>query len=166
MAKLKDFFTKLFGNSVEASLDPPAIDEQEEEVIEVEDPHHMIPLMFTLQSRDYGWSGPDVKARKVFLVNPEDCATIDAWNLMAAWSGSGHSEWECIWAIEFCRAVDKALKDGTSEADLTRIFSRDYLASRERTFTKEQTWKHISRFFDIIEESETEVKVKARGSKN
>lgn len=164
MAKLKKIIAKFFGNSSEAPLDPPTVDKQEEERIEVEDPHNMIPLFMVLKSRDYGWTEADPNARKVVLTNPEDCADIDSWTLMAAWSGSGHSEWECIWAVEFCRAVDNALKEEKSEADLTLIFSRDYLASRERKFTKEQTWDHISRYFDIISESDTEVKVKIRVS--
>ena len=110
---------------------------------------------------DFGWSRPDTAHKRVILVNPRDCSRLTVFSLMSAFRGTGHSEWEGLLANWLLNAVREANVKGLAEADVTCLFDRDLLAKDGRTFTKSQIWNHIIRFFDIVEEDEHVVRLRA-----
>ena len=111
-------------------------------------------VYFLLKSGDYGWNMPDKNHKKVLLVNPKDCERkITLMGLVKAWRGTGHSEWEAILANWFIVAVVTAIDEDT-EADLTNMFNRDFLASRDRVFTKQQVFDHLIKWFEIVSEDD------------
>lgn len=120
-------------------------------------------LRFLLMSHNYGWETKEENTKKVILVNPKDCEErISLIRVMAAWRGTGHTEWEAILAGLFVNAVVEALSKDEEEADITNVFNRDYKAAGGRSFTKEQVYDHLINWFDIVEETETILKLKFR----
>ncbi len=69
--------------------------------------------------------------------------------LLTLWRGSGHAQWEALWTGWFLSAVDEALEKGKKTADISDIFSRDFLSINSGKYTKEQTFKHLIQTFDI-----------------
>lgn len=120
-------------------------------------------LRFLLMSGNFSWKTREDETKKVILVNPKDCEEkISLTSMMAVWRGTGHSEWEAILAGLFVSAVVEALSKDEEEADITNVFNRDYKAAGGRLFTKEQVYDHLIKWFDIVEESETTLRVKLR----
>ena len=120
-------------------------------------------LELFLSTHDYGWSVPDPSHKKVILVNPLDCKEkISLMGLVSAWRGTGHSEWEAILAHMFILSVLNAIESGENEADITLLFNRDFTASKDRVFTKEQVYNHLIGWFDIVEETDEVLKLKIR----
>lgn len=118
-------------------------------------------LSLFLASQDYGWTDPDETHKKVILTNPADCKDkITLFGLVSAWRETGHSEWEALLAGWFIDAVLKAITNGESEADITHLFNRDFLARNGRTFTAQQVYDHIIKWFDIVEETDDVLKLK------
>lgn len=112
-------------------------------------------MSFFLRSGDFGWSKPDESHKKVILTNPLDCkGKISLMGMVSAWRGTGHSEWEAILGGWFVKAVVDAIKQNADEADITDLFNRDLLASKDRVFTKEQVYDHIIKWFDIVEDTD------------
>lgn len=112
---------------------------------------------------DYGWEKPDENHKKVILVNPDDCREkINGMGLISIWRGTGHSEWEALLAKWFIEAVKTAIENGEKEADITHMFNRDFLASKNRVFTKEQVYDHLIKWFSIVKDSDEELKVRFR----
>ena len=119
-------------------------------------------LRFLLMSKNFSWKTRE-ETKKVILVNPKDCEEkITLSSMMAAWRGTGHTEWEAILAGLFVNAVVEALSKDEEEADITNLFNRDYKAAGDRIFTKEQVYDHLINWFDIVEETETTLKLKLR----
>lgn len=120
-------------------------------------------LRFLLMSRNFAWKTREEENKKVILVNPKDCEEkITLSSMMAAWRGTGLSEWEAILAGLFVHAVVEAVNKDEEEADITNLFNRDYKAAGDRIFTKEQVYDHLIKWFDIVEETEKTLKVKLR----
>ena len=117
-------------------------------------------LLVALKSRDYGWSDP-YPIRKVILVNPTEYRNrITVFGIASLWMGTGHSEWEFLLASWFVEAIVKAIEDGAEEADITHLFNRDLIATNYRTFTKEQVYDHLIKWFEIVDETEDELRLK------
>ena len=120
-------------------------------------------LSIFLNGRDWGWEKPDENHKKVILVNPDDCREkINGMGLISIWRGTGHSEWEALLAKWFIEAVKTAIENGEKEADITHMFNRDFLASKNRVFTKEQVYDHLIKWFSIVKDSDEELKVRFR----
>ena len=120
-------------------------------------------LRFLLMSGNFAWETRENETKKVILVNPKDCEKkITLSSMMAAWRGTGHTEWEAILAGLFVNAVVEALSKDEEAADITNVFNRDYKAVGGRRFTKEQVYDHLIKWFDIVEETETTLKLKLR----
>ena len=118
-------------------------------------------LGILLSSRDYGWTTPDKSHKKVVLTNPRECKEkICLMGMIFAWRGTGHSEWEALLGAWFIQAVLDALENDADESDITHLFNRDFLASRNRVFTKEQVYDHLIKWFDIVEETEDTIKLR------
>ena len=114
-----------------------------------------------LMSQDYGWTDPDQTHKKVILTNVEDCREkLHFMSLMSAWRETGHSEWEALMSGWFVQAVIDALEAGETEADITHIFNRDYLAYGNKTFTQQQVYDHLIPWFDIVEETDDVLKLR------
>ena len=114
-----------------------------------------------LSSRDYGWNVYE-NCKKVILTNPKECENVQVLDLVSAWHGTTHSEWEFLLAGWFVMAVIRAVDSNNEEADITALFNRDLLAARNRKMTKEAIYKHIIPYFDIVEETDDVLKVKLR----
>ena len=112
--------------------------------------------------QDFGWSDPDPSHKKVYLTNPQECKVLTFMGLVSSFRGMGHSEWEGLISDWLLNAIDKANKAGHTEADITEVFDKDLYDSTGKTFTKEQIWKHLIRFFKIVDESEEYVQIEAR----
>ena len=111
-------------------------------------------LNIFLRSQDFGWTEPDESQKKVILTNPLDCKEkVSLMGMVSAWRGTGHSEWEALLGGWFIKAVIDAIENDSQEADITHLFNRDFLASRDRVFTKNQVYKHLIKWFDIVEEN-------------
>ena len=120
-------------------------------------------LRFLLMGGNFAWETREDETKKVILVNPKACdEKITLSSMMAAWRGTGHTEWEAILAGLFVNAVVEALSKDEEEADITNLFNRDYKAAGGRRFTKEQVYDHLINWFDIVEETETTLKLKLR----
>lgn len=120
-------------------------------------------LRFLLMSGNFAWETREDETKKVILVNPKACEEkITLTSMMAVWRGTGHSEWEAILAGLFVNAVVEALSKDEEEADITNLFNRDYKAAGGRRFTKEQVYDHLIKWFDIVKESKTTLKLKLR----
>lgn len=115
-------------------------------------------LGILLGSNDYGWEINE-GGKRYILTNPEDVLKFDIMSFVSAFRGSGHSEWEAIWGWVLIDCAGKAVHEGTP-CDISTLFNRDYLATRDRRFTGEQVWNHIKRFFTIESETDEEVVMK------
>lgn len=111
-------------------------------------------LGFVLHGHDYGWTEP-LSSRKYFLTNPADALKVELIQYASAFRGSGHSEWEYLWGF-FLKKASSETESG-NRADISVVFNRDWLATRDRRFTMEQTWNHLKKWFTIEEETDDEV---------
>lgn len=116
-----------------------------------------------LLGKDYGFSGAK-PFKKVTLLNPKECESkVDYWELIKKWGGLGHHEWESIIVSCFMTIVERAIKQGKEEADISRLFERDLLDSDGEVCTQQQIYDClISRSFEVIEESDEEIKIKMK----
>ena len=112
-------------------------------------------LGILLGSNDYGWTTPNT-TRVYILSNPEDAVRFDLMSYIATFRGSGHSEWEGLWAMCILESAGKSVETG-EPCDISALFNRDYLARNDRKFTAEQTWNHLKRFFTVVSETEDKV---------
>lgn len=158
-------WNRLFGKHnakvKEASL-PKPIAPEEEKIAPAPYNYGLDGLGIFLASRDYGWTDPDESHKKVILTNPLDCKEkISLMGLISAWRGTGHSEWEALLGGWFIQAVVKSIENDNTEADITHLFNRDFLASNGRVFTQAQVYEHlITKWFDVVEETDEELRVK------
>ena len=118
-------------------------------------------LSILLASNDYGWTEPDENHKKVILINPLDCKEkISLMGMVSIWRGTGHSEWEALLSGWFIKAVMDAIEQNVNEADITHMFNRDFLASNDLIFTQDQVYNHLIKWFDIVEETDEELRVR------
>lgn len=99
--------------------------------------------------------------RTVILCNPHECSGIKPMALVSAWCGTGKVEFEWAMAKLFLAAVQEALANDKSEADISSLFSVDMMAD-STVFTSQQIFDHIIKWFDIVEENENNLKVKLK----
>lgn len=137
-------------------------EEQKWEVTEPEHDYELGELGFALRSGDYGWERVP-GSKKVVLINADQCENkISVTSVASAWRGTGHSEWEYWLAGYFVVQVVEALMNKENEADISMMFDRDLTASGGRRLTKAQIWERLSKYFDIVEEDDDEIRVSAR----
>lgn len=129
-------------------------------IVPIGDKYGFYLMQAALISKDYGWKM--VPHKKVTLVNPRDCANLDILTLASIWNGTGHSEWEYIMAYALLYPTSKAIKSGRSTADITGLFNRNLLASKNRVFTSKQIYDHIIKWFEIVSDTEDELKLKIK----
>lgn len=156
---MKKIWNRIFGKAQLAEAPVPT---PEEEVIAPTPYNYGLDgLEIFLLSNDYGWSEPDETHKKVVLTNPDACKEkISLMGMVSAWSGTGHSEWEAILGAWFIQAVIDAIENESHEADITHLFNRNLLASRDRVFTQEQVYNHLIKWFDIVEETDKIIKLR------
>lgn len=99
--------------------------------------------------------------KKVTLINPIECRKITLGDLLKAWAGTGHFEWEELLVIWFDGALADAFEQGLDEADISKLFNNDLLAVGLETFRTEEIYKHLldSGTFTVVEENEIELKL-------
>ncbi len=114
-----------------------------------------------LLTNDFGWSKPKEDSKKVTLVNVDDCENkLNANDLLNEWKESGHVEWEALLAYWFTSQVVDAIKRREKTADITVLFDRDLtMTIPGKVFTREEIYAHIIPSFDIIEETDKELKL-------
>ena len=157
-------WNRLFGKNnekvKEANL-PTPITPEEETLAPAPYDYGLDELGIFLSSRDYGWTAPDKSHKKVILTNPLDCTEkICLMGMVSAWRGTGHTEWEVILGGWFILTVLDAIEKNVNEADITNLFNRDFLASRDRVFTQAQVYEHLIKWFDIVEETDEVLKLR------
>lgn len=120
-------------------------------------------LSIAMRSNDYG-SDNIVEPPKRYLLTDLHLyeGKINISNLAAHWRETGHSEWEYLLAAWLIYSVIDAMKKGEKHADISIMFSRDLLATRERRFTKEQVYKHIISSFDVVNEDSESIYLRLR----
>ena len=154
---------KLFGSKPEETTELTKEVEHEEVSVPVMYDYGLGALRFLLMSRDYGWNAIDEEHKKVILTNPKDCENkITLMGMMSAWRGTGHTEWEALLAGWFIQAVIDAIDKDEGEADITHLFDRDLIAADNRIFTKEQVKNHLLKWFDIVEETDSALRLRIR----
>ena len=159
---MKKIWNRIFDKVKVAKASVPTTT-PEEDVIVAPTPYNygLDFLGLCLRSNDYGWSDPDETHKKVVLTNPDECKEkISLMGMISAWRGTGHSEWEAILGAWFIQAVIDAIENESHEADITHLFNRDFLASRDRKFTQQQVYEHLIKWFDIVEETDELLKLR------
>lgn len=160
MMRLKEMWNKVFCKKAVTADCPVAPIKQDDvrEIIPAPHDYGLTMLRGFLLSDDYGWELQPYK--KVTLTNVADCANkISVMSMMSAWRNTGHCEWEALLAGWFVNQVVEALEKDEKEADITMLFNRDLLATRDRVFTQKQIYDHIIGWFDIVEETDDELKL-------
>lgn len=154
-------WNRLFSKKVKEAELPTPISPEEKILTPAPYNYGLDGLGIFLMSRDYGWTEPDESHKKVILTNPLDCKEkICLMGMVSAWRGTGHSEWEAILGGWFIQAVIDAIENESHEADITHLFNRDFLASRDRKFTQQQVYDHLIKWFDVVEETDEVLKVR------
>lgn len=96
--------------------------------------------------------------------------------LISAWRGTGKSEWEFAMALLFMKPLRAAWNDGKDEVDITHLFEAEFTAwptgrnektitvngNTYRVFDQEDVKKKVLPFFEILEETEDTIYLKAR----
>ena len=105
--------------------------------------------------------------KKVTLVNPNECK-VGIWDMYIYWKGTGHFQWEELLVSWFFEAIKRSEEEGTAEADISMLFNNDLLAWDMETFRTEEVYDHLmaSGTFEVVEESEMELKLAFRIRKN
>lgn len=151
------FFSRFFKKKTVIEPEPKT------PVFESKPPHDygLWAMNMVLCSHNYGWSNPK-PCKKVILTNPKECeGNITLDELVRDWQNTGHKEWEYILAGWFIHAVIDAIKENQEEADITRLFNRDfYTRDSDLVFTQEDVYNHLIPSFDIIDENDSELRVK------
>ena len=120
-------------------------------------------LAIALRSQDFGWGNITVPEKKYILTDLHLYeGKIDIQSLAAHWRETGHSEWEYLLAAWLINSLIDALKKGEKQADISKLFICDLLASRDRRFTKEQIHKHIMLSFEKVNEDDVNIYFRLR----
>lgn len=106
--------------------------------------------------------------KKVTLVNPDECNGLTFGDLQYAWAGTGHLEWEELLVRWFSEALMEAKEEGSTTANISMLFNNDLLAAGMETYRSEDVYKHLlaSGTFEVVEESEEELKLAFHARKN
>ena len=120
-------------------------------------------LTVAMRSKDFGWDNI-VEPEKRFILTDLHLyeGKVDVFALASYWRGTGHCEWENLLAAWLIYTVIDALKKGENRADISMLFTRDLIASRDRRFTKGQVYKYIFPSFDIADEDEGNIYLRLR----
>ena len=120
-------------------------------------------LTVALRSNDYGWDNIAEPEKKYMLTDLESYkGRINIFALASVWRQTGHSEWEYLLAAWLIYSVIDALEKGEKYADISILFNRDLLASRDRRFTKEQIYSHIMPSFEKTDEDDGNIYLRLR----
>ncbi len=119
----------------------------------------------------------DVK-KKYILKDIEDLKMkVTMENLISLWRETGKSEWEAMLAWLFMRPLRVAWSEGKAEADITQLFKVELTAlptgnpgektitvngNTYRVFDQEDVKKKILPFFEILEETDDTIYLKAK----
>ena len=101
---------------------------------------------------------------------------VSMMGLISAWRGTGKSEWEFMMALLFMKPLRAAWNDGKDEVDITHLFEAEFTAwptgrnektitvngNTYRVFDQEDVKKKVLPFFEILEETEDTIYLKAR----
>lgn len=120
-------------------------------------PYEYIEL---LPSGNYRWKLRTFK--KVILVNSMECKHIKVRALEEAWAGMGHVEWELLLVDWLAKALREAIKNNESEADISALFNKEFSSEEGITYSRDQVHEHILSSFEIISETEDELKLKLK----
>ncbi len=133
----------------------------EKKIVPITHDYGLSILDTVLCTQDYGWYTKPSK--KVILTNPKECENkITVLGLVNEWKNTGHSEWEFLLAGWFVKCVLEALKNKSEEADITVLFNKDFLARKSLFFTKEQVYEHLIPYFNVIKETDDELRLEFR----
>ena len=100
-----------------------------------------------------------VAYKKVILLNPSEFEDIHLARVAATWNGLGFYEVELMLAFILVSKIIEANISGKTEVDITDLFSSD-MAFRGYLFTTEAIRNHIIKSFDIVSETDEELRVK------
>ena len=101
---------------------------------------------------------------------------VSMMGLISAWRGTGKSEWEFAMALLFMKPLRAAWNDAKDEVDITHLFEAEFTAwptgrnektitvngNTYRVFDQEDVKKKVLPFFEILEETEDTIYLKAR----
>lgn len=101
---------------------------------------------------------------------------VSMMGLISAWRGTGKSEQEFAMALLFMKPLRAAWNDGKDEVDITHLFEAEFTAwptgrnektitvngNTYRVFDQEDVKKKVLPFFEILEETEDTIYLKAR----
>ena len=102
---------------------------------------------------------------------------VSMMGLISAWRGTGKSEWEFAMALLFMKPLRAAWNEGKDEVDITHLFEAEFTAwptgcSGEKTkeingntyrvFDQEDVKKKVLPFFEILEETDEAIYIKAK----
>jgi hypothetical protein len=156
---LKRWIQKLFATTeVDTAHEPPQRVRTEDAAAPIPFNYGLDMLNIALRGGDYGWTEPVQLPKKYVLVDLEAYREkVNVFGLVSAWRQTGHSEWEYLMAGYFISHLLKAYEVGVNETEITGLFDRDYLASGDRVFTKEQVITHVMPSFTKVNEDEENV---------
>jgi hypothetical protein len=120
-------------------------------------------LTIALRTKDYGWDNINTPDKKHMLTDLHLYdGKIDISALASHWRETGHSEWEYLLSAWLIFGVIDASKNNEEHADISIMFTRDLIATRERRFTKEQIYKHIMPSFEKVNEDDENIYLRLR----
>lgn len=169
--KIKGFLKKWFRTDHEEQelVEPKELTPEEQEELRKNevwkrDPYGFGILNIALCSNDFGWTIDESFKKKVILVNPDEVRMhrVTVYQLSMAFRGTDHYEWEVLIAYAILDACRDALENGNDNANITLAFVRNLLASGGREFPAEKVRKHILRFFDVVSETDNEIRLRIR----
>ena len=98
--------------------------------------------------------------KTVFLINPKDYKNITVTDLATLWHGTGFIGWEYELAGIFLSKVHESIRKHEKYADITLLFERDLFGAEHGTFTKEQIYNHLIKWFEFVEKTDNCIKLK------
>ena len=131
-----------------------------------EEEKEAISTVMYFGGNDYGWEKYE-ETKKYFLTNPEDIKDFHVIALAINFRGTGHLEWEVLLSWWILQAARKACDEKT-ECDVSKPFNVTLLARPKcegepcRRLTPQMTWNHLSRYFNVVEETEDFCKIAFR----
>ena len=102
---------------------------------------------------------------------------VSMMGLISAWRGTGKSEWEFAMALLFMKPLRAAWNEGKDEVDITHLFEAEFTAwptgcsgeetkeingNTYRVFDQEDVKKKVLPFFEILEETDEAIYLKAK----
>jgi hypothetical protein len=133
------------------------VGEMTKEQVNYSEKFGMSLLNTALRSNDFGWTPAVPISKQYILTNAEEIrnSDIDLYQLVSLWRGTGHVEWEYIMAGFFLTKVIEVAAG--EEVNISQLFNKDMIASRDRVFTKEQAYEHLIKWFTVVNEDESNI---------